>query len=122
MKTLNSQWAQIAMSAGYLARASSEKHDCITTVPECWLSECRATSEVVALEMFSRPIRWLDSVRVSAAAARIRGWISVKGPPGREVATSMANNVARVDEATNAMGGIAVADRAPIAADWIPAL
>jgi YVTN family beta-propeller protein len=34
----------------------------------------------------------------------------------------MANNVARVDEATNAMGGIAVADRAPIAADWIPAL
>src|SRR6476620_7263490 len=56
------------------------------------------------------------------SGARIRGRISAKGPPGREVATSMANNVALVDEATNAIGGIAVADRAPIAADWIPAL
>lgn len=34
----------------------------------------------------------------------------------------MANNVARVDEVTDAIGGIAVADRAPIAAGWVPAL
>lgn len=34
----------------------------------------------------------------------------------------MANNVAHVDEVTNAIGGIAVADRAPIAAGWLPAV
>lgn len=34
----------------------------------------------------------------------------------------MANDVAHVDEVTNAIGGIAVADRAPIAAGWLPAL
>ena len=34
----------------------------------------------------------------------------------------MANNVAHVDEVTDAIGGIAVADRAPAATGWVPAL